>query len=198
MYSLQNGPAMFLKLIFWCWDIFVLFWLINMFSNKRTAQRQTAGSRLRYMVFFFLAFWLLFGGVFRHRQHPFEFVVLPHSLALNIISLVLALLGLSLSIWARVVLGRNWSGTVTFKENHELIERGPYAFIRHPIYTGMLLMFLGTALALGTFAGLMGVPILFLSFWIKFRQEEALMIEHFGDQYLTYRKRVSAIIPFVF
>lgn len=169
-----------------------------MFSNKRTLKRQTAGSRFLYTVLFVLAFWLLFGGAFRHRLHPFELVVLPHTPGLNIISLALTVAGLSLSIWARVVLGENWSGTVTFKENHELIQRGPYAFVRHPIYTALLFMFLGTALAVGTWAGLLGVPILFLSFWIKYRQEEALMIEHFGDQYLAYMKRVSAIIPFMF
>ncbi len=122
----------------------------------------------------------------------------PHSPALNAISVVITLLGLSLAIWARVVLGGNWSGSVTFKEDHELIERGPYAFVRHPIYTAMVLMFLGTALASGALGGFVGLPIIFVSFWIKFRQEEALMIEHFGDRYRAYVKRVSAIVPFVF
>ena len=189
---------MFLKLIFWCWDIFLVFWLLNMFSNKRTLVRRSAGTRLVYTVPFFLAFWLLFGGVFRHRQHPFALLVLPHSPALNIISLGLTALGLSLAIWARVVLGTNWSGTVTYKQDHELVTGGPYAYVRHPIYSAMLLMFLGTALAIGTAGALSGFPVLFVSFWIKYRQEEALMIEHFGNQYLAYMKRVSAVIPFVF
>jgi protein-S-isoprenylcysteine O-methyltransferase Ste14 len=110
----------------------------------------------------------------------------------------LAVLGLFLALWARGTLGKNWSGTVTFKENHELIERGPYALVRHPIYTAMLLMYLGTALALGRSGGLVGFPILFLSFWIKYRQEEALMLVHFGDQYRAYMKRVRALVPFFF
>jgi protein-S-isoprenylcysteine O-methyltransferase Ste14 len=189
---------MFLKAIFWCWDIFILFWLLNMFSNKRTVTRQSPRSRLLYTVPFFLAFWLLFGGGLHHRHHPFSIVILPSSLSLNIMSLVLTVLGLSLAIWARVVLGRNWSGTVTYKENHELIVRGPYAYVRHPIYSAMLLMFLGTAFAVGTIGGLSGFLVLFVSFWIKYRQEEALMVEHFGNQYLAYIKRVSALIPFVF
>ena len=187
-----------LKLIYWCWDIFILFWLINMFSNKRTLRRQTAGSRLLYAIPFVLSFLLLLGGNLRHRQHPFQIIVLPHSPPLDALGVALAVLGLCLAIWARVALGRNWSGTVTFKENHELIQQGSYAYVRHPIYTAMLLMFLGTALALGTVGGLLGFPILFLSFWIKYRQEEALMIEHFGNRYLDYKKRVKAIIPFVF
>jgi len=189
---------MFLKLIFFCWDIFILFWVINMFSNKRTIKRGTLGNRLGYTVLYFVAFWLLFESIFRHRLHSTEFAVLSHFIALNVFSLVLTVFGLVLAIWARVVLGKNWSGHVTFKENHELIMQGPYAFVRHPIYTGLLLMFLGTALAIGTLGGLIGVPILFLSFWIKCQQEEAFMIEHFGDQYRDYMKRVRAIIPFVF
>lgn len=87
---------------------------------------------------------------------------------------------------------------MTFKENHELVQSGPYALVRHPIYTALLLMYLGTALAIGTVGALIGLPIFFLSFWIKFRQEEVVMITHFGDQYVEYRKRVRAIVPFVF
>jgi protein-S-isoprenylcysteine O-methyltransferase Ste14 len=189
---------MALKLISWCWDIFILFWVINMFSNKRTVRRQSRGSRLLYTVPFVISFWLLFASFSRHGRPPYNLVVVPHSFALNGVSVALAVLGLALAIWARVTLGRNWSGTVTFKENHELVVRGPYALARHPIYTGMLLMFLGTALAAGTLGALMGLPLNFLSFWIKFRQEETLMIENFGDQYLAYRKRVKALIPLVF
>lgn len=189
---------MFLKLIFGCWAIFGLYWLASMFLTKRTVERQTGTSRLRHVVLFILAFLLLFGTAFRHQQHQFEQVVSPHSVALNIIGLDLTVLGLLIAIWARMTLGRNWSGRVTFKENHELIVRGPYAFVRHPIYTAMLLMFLGTAFAIGTGAALLAVPILFLSFWIKYRQEEALMFEHFGDSYRDYMKRVKAIVPLIF
>ena len=83
------------------------------------------------------------------------------------------------------MLGGNWSDTVTFKENHELIERGPYGLVRHPIYAALLLMFMGTALAMGTMGGLVGLLFFFLSFLIKYRQEEALMTKHFGDRYAT-------------
>ena len=185
------------KLILWCWFIVSFFWLINAFSNKRTVQRQSAGSRLSYVVLFWLAFWLLFGGS-SHRSHHLGLVVLPHSTAMTFVGLVVTVLGLWLAIWARVTLGGNWSGTVTFKEDHELIVRGPYALVRHPIYTALLLMFLGTALALGTVGGFVGLAVFFLSFWIKLQQEEALMTEHFGDQYRDYKKRVRALVPLVF
>jgi protein-S-isoprenylcysteine O-methyltransferase Ste14 len=190
---------MYLLLIFYCWDVFALFWLINIFSAKRTIERQSFGSRLLYLIPFLLAFWLQLRGLGpRQRRYPLDLSLAPPSLSLNIICLALTVLGLGVAIWARVILGRNWSGTVTFKENHELIERGPYAFVRHPIYTGMLLMFLGTSLALGKLCNLIGLALLILSFWIKLRQEERVMIAHFGDRYLAYMKRVRAIIPFVF
>jgi protein-S-isoprenylcysteine O-methyltransferase Ste14 len=153
---------------------------------------------LPYVILFWLAFWLLFGSTSHRSHHPFNLVVVPHSTAMTFVGLVVTVLGLLLAIWARVVLGGNWSGTVTFKENHELIVRGPYALVRHPIYTALLLMFLGTALAIGTAGGFVGLALFFLSFWIKLRQEEALMTEHFGDQYRDYKKRVKALIPFVF
>ena len=189
---------MALKIILGCWDVFLVVWVIGMFFTKRTAQRERLGQRLRYSILFALAFWLLFRPVFRPRHLLVARVVLPHSYALNAVSVVLAVAGLLLALWARRTLGKNWSGTVTFKENHELIQRGPYAFVRHPIYTAMLSMYLGTALALGTTGGLIGFLILFLSFWIKYRQEEALMLVHFGDQYRDYMKRVRALVPFVF
>jgi protein-S-isoprenylcysteine O-methyltransferase Ste14 len=189
---------MFLKLILGCWDVFVLFCLINMFTNKRTIERQSIGSRLLYSIPFLASFWLLFGGFARHRAHLFQQIVLPHSAITGAIGLAVTVLGLALAIWARVVLGRNWSGTVTLKENHELVVRGPYAYVRHPIYTAMSLMVLGTAIAVGTPGGFVAFPLVVFSFWIKYRQEEAFMIQQFGDQYRDYMKRVRAILPFVF
>ncbi len=96
---------------------------------------------------------------------------------------ILCIAGLVFCVWARVTLGRNWSGTITLKEGHELIERGPYRFVRHPIYTGMLAMFLASAIALGHLGGFAAVLLAFVSFWIKLGEEEKLMLRQFPDQY---------------
>src|SRR5438477_11089067 len=85
---------------------------------------------------------------------------------------VLCVAGLAVCIWARFTLGRNWSGVVTFKAGHELITSGPYALARHPIYTGLLSMALGTVIVLGHLAGIIAMPLIFMSFWIKLRYEE--------------------------
>ena len=98
---------------------------------------------------------------------------------------------------ARALLGRNWSGTVTLKENHELIVRGPYRLVRHPIYAGLMAMMIATALQQGHVAGLLGVVLVFVSFWIKSSYEEEVMLKQFPEQYADYRQRVKRIIPFL-
>jgi protein-S-isoprenylcysteine O-methyltransferase Ste14 len=95
------------------------------------------------------------------------------------------------------VKGTNWSGSVTFKEKHELIEKGPYAYVRHPLYTGLLMMFLGTAVEAGTLGGLIGFPFFFIGCWIKLKQEESLMTKHFGQEYTRYTTKVKALIPYL-
>ena len=113
------------------------------------------------------------------------------------IGLALTILGLGFAVWARIHLGRFWSGAVTLKENHELIRSGPYAFVRHPIYTGLLTAAAGTALARGTLAALLGLVAIGVACWLKIRAEEKLLTNHFGDTYLEYRRQVPALIPFV-
>jgi protein-S-isoprenylcysteine O-methyltransferase Ste14 len=106
--------------------------------------------------------------------------------------------GLGLSIWARQHLGRNWSGTVQVKQDHQLICAGPYRLVRHPIYTGILVAFLGTAVVIGHWGGLLAVFIAFGSFWRKLTLEECFMRETFGSAYEEYRARTAALIPYLF
>ncbi|MDR3764233.1 MAG: isoprenylcysteine carboxylmethyltransferase family protein [Acidobacteriota bacterium] len=105
--------------------------------------------------------------------------------------------GLLFSVWARQVLGRNWSREVTVKQDHQLIVRGPYALARHPIYTGLLTAVLGSALAVGRWRALLGAALVFLALGLKLRLEERWMGEQFGAAYAVYRQRVRALIPFV-
>jgi protein-S-isoprenylcysteine O-methyltransferase Ste14 len=106
-------------------------------------------------------------------------------------------LGLGFTVWARVVLGRNWSGIVTVKQDHELVTEGPYRWVRHPIYTGLVVAFAGSATARGEWRGVLAVLIVFVALWRKLTLEERWMIETFGDAYLRYREKVRALIPFV-
>lgn len=101
------------------------------------------------------------------------------------------------AITARRTLARNWSGAVALKEDHELITAGLYQYIRHPIYTGMLLMILGTALSFATLGACMGFLIILMGVLLKLKQEEALLTKHFAQDYLSYKKRTRTLIPFI-
>jgi protein-S-isoprenylcysteine O-methyltransferase Ste14 len=105
--------------------------------------------------------------------------------------------GLLFTVWARLHLGRNWSGTVTIKQGHELITSGPYAFVRHPIYTGLLLALLGSAIARGDWQGVLAFALAAGALWHKLRLEERWMRDQFGDAYDAYAQRVKALVPFV-
>jgi protein-S-isoprenylcysteine O-methyltransferase Ste14 len=109
----------------------------------------------------------------------------------------IVVVGLLFTIWARLHLGRNWSGIVTIKQDHELVSSGPYAIVRHPIYSGLLLAFVGSALARGEWRGVLAVLIALLALWRKLRLEERWMREQFGEQYQAYSRRVSALVPFL-
>jgi protein-S-isoprenylcysteine O-methyltransferase Ste14 len=110
---------------------------------------------------------------------------------------VVCVFGLLVTMWSRRTLGGNWSSEVAFKQNHELVKTGPYRFARHPIYTGLLLMCLGTAVHAGNLHSWLGLPLLGAGFWIKLKQEEAIILQHFPGEYSAYQKQVKALVPFV-
>src|SRR5205814_454786 len=107
----------------------------------------------------------------RRLPYPFDLRLIVCTNTIAWACAISCVVGLAFCIWARTILGRNWSGAVTLKEDHELIERGPYRLVRHPIYTGLLVMYLATAILLGRVSGLIGLPLVFASFWIKLRGE---------------------------
>jgi protein-S-isoprenylcysteine O-methyltransferase Ste14 len=122
---------------------------------------------------------------------------LPDTTIAYALGLLIVIAGLAFAVWARLYLGRNWSGTVTVKDDHTLICSGPYAIVRHPIYTGLLLAILGTAIVFGEWRGLVAFCFLTAAYLLKLRREERFMAESFPDAYPGYRARVPALIPFL-
>jgi protein-S-isoprenylcysteine O-methyltransferase Ste14 len=179
----------------WIWIVFGVFWLLAAFAQKRSVRRQSASSRLLQLSVIGVALmpFYLSGGRFGF----FGWRVLPRLLPVQYAGVLLLVGGLGFSIWARFALGLNWSGTVTVKEDHVLITRGPYRWVRHPIYTGMLVGLLGTAVVGGTFGSFFAFCMTTLALWVKLRTEEQFMVETFGEQYRAYRRRVKALIPLV-
>jgi protein-S-isoprenylcysteine O-methyltransferase Ste14 len=191
----MQAYSLALDIISGCWLIFVAIWVLAAVSTKRAVYRETRAQRLRYWVLLVIAYLLLFYGP--RLPYPLNLGIIPHVAPTAWAAAVLCVIGLVFAVWARVTLGRNWSGVVTLKEGHELVERGPYRFVRHPIYTGILTMFFATALAQGHLSGFVGTLLMFASFWIKLRDEEKLMLQQFPKRYADYRRRVKRIIPFV-
>jgi protein-S-isoprenylcysteine O-methyltransferase Ste14 len=143
-----------------------------------------------------LAASLVFTHYFQSGWRARAFV--PKNDLAGVLGLLLVVAGIAFAIFARFALGGNWSGSVTVKQDHTLIRRGPYSIVRHPIYTGLVLAFLGVALIVGQLRGLLGVSVLFLSFWLKSRVEERFMLEQFGAEYRTYQHQVKGLIPYIF
>ncbi len=172
-----------------------MIWVAASLTNKRTIRRQSIGSRLLQLALGVLAGLFIWGG------GPWRIFavspIIPRSPAMGSVALALISAGLAFAVWARFVIGRNWSGTVTLKQDHELVRSGPYAIVRHPIYTGFLLALLGTAVARGTIGAFIGVAIAVLTLRLKSLTEESLMLHQFGPQYAAYKRDVKALIPFV-
>ena len=191
----MSAYAIAINLINGCWLIFLVVWLVAAISTKRSVYRESVEQRLRYSLLLLAGCFLLFRGY--RLFYPLSARVVPHLEILAWAGAALCVAGLGFCIWARLTLGRNWSGTVTLKEEHELIERGPYRLVRHPIYTGLLAMSLGTFIVAGRAAGIVGLVLVFISFWIKLRDEEQVMLKQFPEQYASYQQRVRRLIPFV-
>lgn len=106
-------------------------------------------------------------------------------------------IGAIIACTSRYSLGKNWSLSVQRKENHQLIQTGIYKIVRHPIYTGLLLLFIGNAIIVGDYRAILAVLIVFISFWLKLKKEEKLLTETFGTEYKEYKNRTKSLIPYL-
>ncbi|HET7024614.1 MAG TPA: isoprenylcysteine carboxylmethyltransferase family protein [Gemmatimonadales bacterium] len=182
-------------LIPWLWTAFFLWWLIRSIGVKPTRVRESLWARFGQAAVVTLAFILITWRWDRQGIFAFSFLSDPARAELGPALTLFTLLGIGFAVWAREHLGRNWSAQVTVKEDHKLIRTGPYALIRHPIYTGLLVATLASALAVGRINALAGFAVLAVSFWFKSRKEERWMEGEFGAAYDDYRKVSGHFLP---
>jgi protein-S-isoprenylcysteine O-methyltransferase Ste14 len=177
-----------------CWIVFFIVWFIAAWFAKRTVQR--SGSwRLRIVLLVAIAAIATGTGWLPQANHAALWRATP---GLALVAALTTAAGLAVALWARAILGGNWSGAIVLKEQHELIDRGPYAFVRHPIYTGVLLMALGTMTFSGTTDSVAIFAIVVAGLTVKALIEERWLTKHFPESYPRYRARVGArLIPFV-
>jgi protein-S-isoprenylcysteine O-methyltransferase Ste14 len=185
----------FKSLIPGLWLAWLIYWILAARGNKEIARQEGVTSRLLHHAALvgggvLIACPHVLGPVFERRFHV-------HTFGWFLIGLALTAAGLAFAAAARIWLGGNWSGTVTLKKGHELIQSGPYALVRHPIYTGLLLTLIGTTIAVDRWRALIALPLLLAGILYKITVEERFMRDRFGDAYAHYRSRVKSLVPFV-
>jgi protein-S-isoprenylcysteine O-methyltransferase len=185
-----------LVVIFWL--TFFIYWAVSAIGIKQNIGGNGSlikgfGGRILLVILLLIIFDLpQFSGFWVAANHWAFF----HNEEVRIIGIILTAAGIAIAIWARRHLGRNWSGRPTMKVGHELVTSGPYRFVRHPIYTGMLAALLGTVFAVGPTWLIVFIVFSYVFIW-RIGVEERYMTELFPDQYPAYRARTRALIPFV-
>ena len=177
----------------WLWLIFALYWFIASRTTAKTKARESFLASLPRNALLTLAGALLAARRLSLGMLGWRFVPpLPWIWGAGVL---LTLAGIALAFWARYHLGKYWSGQITLKEDHTLVCTGPYKYLRHPIYSGILLAIVGTALTVGLYRALLGVVLAALAFWWKARQEDAWLSAAFGEQFEQQRRRTGRLLP---
>jgi protein-S-isoprenylcysteine O-methyltransferase Ste14 len=176
------------------WTGWAVSWALAALWSNRTENRPGIAAQIRYRVPIVIGALLMFVPA-----HGYEGALRLWHIgrigAWACVALVAA--GIAFAWWARLHLGRLWSGHITRKADHRVVDSGPYAIVRHPIYTGLLVSLLATAAAKGTLLGIVGWALLLLGYWMKARLEERWLIAELdADAYARYRRRVPMLVPF--
>ncbi|MFZ1129583.1 MAG: isoprenylcysteine carboxylmethyltransferase family protein [Terriglobales bacterium] len=177
----------------WPWYAFLVYWGVTALRVKRTKATEPPAARIFTMILVGFAFALLFSHWFRGGFLGERWLI--ESAVVARMGVLLTFLGTGIAIWARTVLGGNWSAEVSLKVDHQLMRSGPYAYVRHPIYTGLLLAITGTALVIGEWRGLLAILAATIAIGLKAKREEALMIHVFGNPYLEHRRDTGFLLP---
>lgn len=177
------------------WIIWAVTWLAAAFWSGHTAKRPSFGSELLYRVVTLVGAAVLFGFVDRSYREPLGLWPVGQSGGWALFAICAA--GFAFAWWARIHLGKLWSGWITKKDDHRVVDSGPYHIVRHPIYTGLIVSAFATATMKATLIAFAGAAIMTFGFWIKARLEERFLREQLGtDAYDSYRRRVPMLLPF--
>lgn len=181
------------ELIFASWCLFATYWLFAALGAKRPAKKESGGERFLHVAVMTLGFFMFYGDAFRFGVLNRRF--LPDELWIAWAGAALTLVGVLFAIWARFTIGNEWSAEVQIKEGHQLIRSGPYAHIRHPIYTGILLALCGTSITIGEYRAILGLALLLFGFIRKAKKEERFLAGEFGPAFDEHRRHTGFFLP---
>jgi protein-S-isoprenylcysteine O-methyltransferase Ste14 len=175
------------------WLIFFVVWLIAASGAKRAVQRRRGVWIVRLIIFIIIFFALSQ----RNSRVAISHARLPQTPAVQATGIVLTALGIAFAFWARFYLGRNWGMPMSVQENAELVTTGPYAYVRNPIYTGMLLAMIGSTIVIGLWwLAILAVSAVYFVYSAK--QEEKLLVQQFPGTFPAYKARTRMLVPFLF
>jgi len=188
-----------LYLCIYIWDIFWGYWLLSALYTRSRVKKVSSGQlspeRTIHLALVVAAYFIT---LVRFKHFAFWNTIIPQCTAANVIGIMMMLFGLSYAIWARVILGKNWSSAIQRVEGQRLVKSGPYRYIRNPIYSGILFGFAGTVIMLRTPASLTGFLIMLFAYIYKIKKEQTFLIQEFGKEYTDYISESWALIPFIF
>ena len=189
-------------LVTWIWFAFFFFWLVLAVFNKKASKsvpwrRRSAAVRLIVLVVVLAFVWLRRHGYVGSAGAIGRSLSLHPDVADQWAGVGLVLIGFGVAFWARMHLGRNWGIPMSLREGHELVTSGPYAYVRHPIYSGIMLAAVGSILAVGL-VWLALFVLCTVYFVVSARTEEKMMLAQFPDTYPAYLRRTKMLVPFVF
>ena len=175
------------------WLVCGAYFVVSALRVKRAKVKEPVINRLGHTSFLVLAFFLMFGKL--SHVPILGARLFPVSSEVQHLGIAVTCAGIAITMWSRLILGTNWSARVTLKEDHALIRSGPYAYVRHPLYTGLLVALAGTSLLVGEWRAIPAFLIAAIGFSIKARHEEALLRSEFKDSYAAYAQETGFLIP---
>jgi protein-S-isoprenylcysteine O-methyltransferase Ste14 len=182
-----------LDILRYVWAAFGVYWVAAGVTSKKSQTQESPAYRFVRLGILALVFLLLFWsrtaiGILGGR-------FLPAVSASSYLGFTAALVGLVVAIWARIHLGQYWSDKVVLKVDHQLIRSGPYAHMRHPIYSGVLLGVLGTALVQAEWRGLLAFVLLLTNYSIKAKKEERILATRFSEEFREHQRQAGFLLP---
>ena len=189
----MTTKEIFRALVMVPWGVFVLYWLISAIKTKATREKESFVSRFAILFIEVVGYVLIFResagiGFLGNR-------VVPRNMVGPVVGSVLTWMGIGLAIWARYHLAEYWSARVTIKEDHKLIRTGPYSRLRHPIYTGLILATIGSAMVIDRWRCVLGICLVAAGYCFKAKKEESMLTQQFGEAFREHQKHTGFLLP---
>ena len=189
----MTNKEVFRFLVEFPWIVFLIYWIIGAMKTRATRDKEPFTSRSAVLLIEILGYLLVFSGSTGIGILATRFI--PRTMTSAVLGVVFTWTGIGLAVWARFHLAEYWSARITIKEDHQLIRTGPYSHLRHPIYSGLILATIGTALVIDEWRCVLGVCLVMVGYCFKASREETMLARQFGDAFREHQKHAGFLVP---